>query len=259
MGTRKKVMRGAAIGSITLRLFRDLPDKQAGWLVKAWIAYREDGTEPESVPPACRVGWIAVKEEADNMAELSRMRSEAGTAGNASRWGTKEKKENRNESQSNRKTSQSNRNESQTVAEESRGEENIPPSGVIPAPTRARETPTPQGNPKIEVPTELAEAMKGAPLSPAEALDYAAGPHCGITRQQVQEWAEWYAQRDWALAAGGAMRPMSKDAALASMRRWKNRQPEIDALRKRTGGAGKDETIPGVRVSNKGGVPRMDF
>lgn len=176
-------------------------------------------------------------------------------------------------------------------------EEKNPLTGVLPAHTReeAGATPAPpapaQGEP-IGQPTQkpahlptampadldpglaerLAEAMKAAPLSVADALDYATGPLCGLTPPQVLEWADWNAERGWARDSGGNLHPLTADGAKTSMRRWKNRQSEIDTLRRgRRGGgggttgtgtgtgAGADATVRGVRVSNKGGGLDLDL
>lgn len=59
------------LGAITLRLMRDLPPAQAGWLVHALAVWIMDGELPDDadVPPECLGAWIAIREESVAIAE----------------------------------------------------------------------------------------------------------------------------------------------------------------------------------------------
>lgn len=68
------------LGSITLRLFRDLPTDTAGWLVHALAVWISDGKQPDEadIPPECLGAWIAIREESITIHELRKARSDAG-------------------------------------------------------------------------------------------------------------------------------------------------------------------------------------
>jgi hypothetical protein len=71
------------LGAITLRLMRDLPAAQAGWLVHALAVWIMDGELPDDadVPPECLGAWIAIREESIAIAETRKARAEAGRVG----------------------------------------------------------------------------------------------------------------------------------------------------------------------------------
>ena len=104
--------------------------------------------------------------------------------------------------------------------------------------------------------------MAGAPVTPSEALG--AGAAAGLSEAQVTDWAHYYAQREWTTNVGGAIVPMNKRKALASLGSWAAKERHFQQERKLragpvgTSGAG-DVTIPGVRVSNKGDGLDVDF
>jgi hypothetical protein len=255
----KKALKGATVGSITLRLFSALPVEQAGWAVKAWCAYVEDGTEPEDIPAESLGTWVAIKEEADNIVKLSKARSDAGAAGNEKRW-----KENRKESQTvanGRKVSQRRGEESITHTLTSvlpaRDAREAGAAPAPPAPSKGASAPANEPDPyAVLAPgqaAQLEEAMADAPLTCGEALAYALSPTCGLTPQQVLDWALWNAERSWKRDLGGHMHPLDGKGAKRSMIRWRNRQSEIDSAKRRGGLGGGDVTIRGVRVANRGG------
>lgn len=214
-----KSLKGATAGSITLRLFRDLPVSQVGWLAVSWARYVEDGEEPDDVPAENLGSWIAVKEEADRIKKLSALRAEVGRRG-----GSKPKQTEANPSKP-----------KQTEAEERRGEERRikEPFGFFPsrAPAHAGETPVPpKKQNETEVPNELREAMKDAPITPSEAIDYAMGPYCGLTLASVIAWANYHACNRWLTPSGKGV--MDRAAAESSLRRWRKNEPDFQARKK---------------------------
>jgi hypothetical protein len=71
------------LGAITLRLMRDLPAAQAGWLVHALAVWIMDGELPDDadVPPECLGAWIAIREESIAICETRKARADAGRVG----------------------------------------------------------------------------------------------------------------------------------------------------------------------------------
>ena len=68
-------------GPVTAALFAELPRAQAGWLVKAMLAYAATGAAPEEIPPRHLAAWIAVREELAMAERTSAAKADAGRAG----------------------------------------------------------------------------------------------------------------------------------------------------------------------------------
>ncbi len=275
-------MKGATAGSITLRLFSDLPLSQVGWLAGAWARYAECGEEPEEVPAENLGAWLAVKEEADRIEELHRIRSEVGRIG-----GSKPKQSEANGSKP-----------KQSEAEERRGEENNNNSNtsgyggaVGDAPVRARgggggvETAADgaeeeaDGSRRTEpaaqdgvaadaqdggagvppMPEGMAEWMADCPASWREVSTRA--QVAGCKAEWLAEWARHYHEQEWRFDRKQGTRRGTKAWVLGSIRAWAERQKSIDSEKRRGGGVSGvgDETVRGVRVASQGGGLKMDF
>lgn len=303
MGERGKgrVMRGATIGAITLRLFRSLPPEQCAWLAKAYADFKFDGSEPDDIPPDCMGAWIAVREECDNIERLSEVRAEIGRKGGLANGGASRLAEaNRSKpKQTEAKGSKTKQTEAEGEGEGEREEkDNSNVSSKSSACGIAGASGTAEKSTCVHVETdaapdadaapggdatgihgggkvdptiaeELAEAMKGAPMTPEEAFDYATGANCGLTPAQLLSWAEWWSIRGWKIGAAGEQ--LGKDGARTSMRKWRKEEPHYRELRKRreaaaSGGRGGGArtaagSIRGVRIGGyeDGGVLTADF
>ena len=263
-------MKSVTIGATALCLFKGLPAPQAGWLLKAWIDYKESGKEPSDVPARCLGAWLAVKQEMDNMAALSQVRSKNGQLGNDKRYG----RENfatvcdSKTSQRDSKTSQieikkENINNSQASDERKAGgaagaPAGEPPPPPIPEPTQPSPVPapTPRRQAAVKAPAGLAVEMEGAPLTAEEAWTYATSGQVAApaTAKQVIKWANCQSKNGWRNKGGFLMR---KSEAAASLRGWL-----MEDLSRRGGGAaagGDGATVRGVRVENRGGGLTADF
>lgn len=242
MRERQKVLRGVTIGSTTLCLFEGLPVARAGWLLKAWLAYRMDGTEPETIPPASLGEWLSVKHEVDAMAALSRNRSNAGRSGMARRYGKDFVITNPNTV-----ITSANREEKEKESKRENG------AGDARAATPAQPAPSPAPV-AVKAPAGLAVEMEGAPLTAEEAWAYATGGQVAApaTAKQVIKWANCQSKNGWRNKAGFLMR---RSEAEASLRGWL-----MDDLSRRSGApAAADATVRGVRVANRGGGLTADF
>lgn len=214
-----KSLKAATAGAITLRLFRDLPMAQVGWLAVTWACYVDSGREPDDIPTENLGAWIAIKEESDRIRRLSELRAEFGRLG-----GSKPKQREASGSKPKQREPEERR------GEESRGKETF---GFVSsrAPAHAGETPAPpKKQNETEVPNELREAMKEAPITPSEAIDYAQGPYCGLTMASLIAWANYHASNRWQTPSGKGF--MDRAAAESSLRRWRKNEPDFAARKK---------------------------
>ena len=71
------------LGAITLRILHDLPQDDAGWLIRALAEWILDDKLPEEadVPPECLGAWIAIREESKAIHETWKIKAEAGRKG----------------------------------------------------------------------------------------------------------------------------------------------------------------------------------
>ena len=76
--TKQKV---AFLGEQTVRILLGVPQKQAGWLIRALCDWIENDREPQNVPADCIGSWIAIHDESVRIHDSRRQQIEAGRAG----------------------------------------------------------------------------------------------------------------------------------------------------------------------------------
>ena len=71
------------LGAITLRILHDLPQDDAGWLIRALAEWILDDKLPDDadIPTSCLGAWIAIREESKAIHETWKIKAEAGRKG----------------------------------------------------------------------------------------------------------------------------------------------------------------------------------
>ena len=95
-------MRQAYLGAITLQLLHDLPEAQAGWLIRALTAWILEDRLPEEIPTENLGAWIAIREESKAIHDLRDARADAGIKSGENRRRTKPNKTEQNGTSANK-------------------------------------------------------------------------------------------------------------------------------------------------------------
>jgi len=107
-------------------------------------------------------------------------------------------------------------------------------------------------------PGDLAEYLSDCPATWPEVE--AKAEAAGCKREWLVEWARHNHEQEWTYNRREGARRGSKAWVLGTIEKWVAKQKEMDASKPHHGiGGPGDVTIPGVRVSSKGGVPDMGF
>lgn len=240
-------MRAVYIGATTAAVLEAVPDLDAGFLVRAVIAWALRDELPESVPPHLALAWKLIEHESRMMHEqraevadeLHEKRAAAGRKGaevtNAAKPGKS------------RQTRQNTANEANPAkaAIETETEietENTPASAggaSRPAPAPAREP---------------WEPCEDCPLE--EELVQSEARRVGLDEKELGNWRDYWTMREWRSDPRSA-RPMTRAGVKASIRRWANekgvreaREAHLDA---------KADERHAAALAQRNGPPPPDF
>jgi len=233
----------AFLGPTTVKLFCHASQKTAGWLIKALCSWIEDDIEPTFVPRECEGLWIAMVEESKMIHARIKANRKNGSLGGRPKTQS-EPKVNPTETQSAAKGKR----------KESEGEANVKLTEPKGNPTE-QEKETERKNqrkgelkeiaPSIEGATRAREKEisssrtdPGADFTPSYIVeDWAAlkmqAHNVGLTDDQLAAWRDYYAAQGWRFKPADTT-PMTRTAALASIRNWARAEKrlEIRAMRR---------------------------
>ena len=199
----RRTMRAVYIGATSAAVLEAVPDVDAGFLIRAVIAWALRDELPAEVPPHLALAWKLIEHESRTMHEqraevtdeLHEKRAAAGRKGaevtNAAKVGKS------------RQTRQNPANEAN------------PAKAAIETETETEKSPASAGD---------ARAREGA-FEPCEdcpapeANVRATARHIGMPDAELQSWRDYWTMREWRADPRSA-RPMTPAGVLASLRRW---------------------------------------
>lgn len=192
--------RAVYIGATSAAAIEAATEAEAGWLVKAIIAWALHDEPPKDVPPALVLVWRMVERES---AMIHAMRAERANAG---RLGGKQTQANAS------KVKQTEANASKR-AEVKQNPDRIEGK-------RIEENNTPASAGVSRAPACVDGLDPSCPLTDEEVTHFAPA---GMTPDEIRDWRDYYESREWKIEPN-APRPMTRAAARASLRRWHTMQ-----------------------------------
>lgn len=196
-------MRAVYIGATTAAVLEAVPDIDAGFLVRAVIAWALRDELPAEIPPHLALAWKLIEHESRTMHEqraevtdeLHEKRAAAGRKGaevtNAAKVGKS------------RQTRQNPANEAN------------PAKAAIETETETEKSPASAGDARAR--EGAFEPCEGCPAP--EANVRAVARHIGMPDAELQSWRDYWTMREWRADPRSA-RPMTPAGVLASLRRW---------------------------------------
>lgn len=209
----------AFLGEQTVRILLAVPQKQAGWLIHALCDWIENDREPDpaKIPPACIGAWVAIRDESIRIHESRKQLAAAGKEGAKVTNG----KGAANERQTDGEPPANDRQKG--GKSKSKNENSLSSESSFSAPAPA---------------CEISRTDPGADFTPSYIVeDWAAlkmqAHNVGLTDDQLAAWRDYYAAQGWRFKPAYTT-PMTRTAALASIRNWARAEKrlEIRAMRR---------------------------
>ena len=193
--------RAVYIGATSAAAIEAATEAEAGWLVKAIIAWALHDDPPKDVPPALVLVWRMVERESAMIHALRAERANAGRLGGKQTQANASKVKQAEANASKRTEVKQNPDR----IEGKRREENMTPAsaGV------ERDKPP--------APAHVCEDDPGCPMD--EARLKVVAEHIGMPEIEVAAWRDYYTMRAWR-ADPRSPRPMTAAQTEASLRRW---------------------------------------